>query len=229
MFSFLLVVCETDRLGVRVGGYPGSSHMTTVAETCSIDVRESVRFAVARSMIAIPPRTNFCTTAAAAPLHVTGRRAPRKKYHFLQHSGAGIIVMGIILAKATGGGGGSAGNLVAFNAIFFAAVIPSAISSVFKEVAFKGFDGDLDVNVLQFWVAAFQFVTNFLAMPIYTLSVLGPQRVPLSEMPALITGPWQRQNPAEREPGGELGCVWVCSAGAAFVRHELPRVGGGAC
>lgn len=55
-------------------------------------------------------------------------------------------------------------------------------------MAFKGFDGDLDVNVLQFWVAAFQVVTNFVAMPIYTLPVLGAQQVPLSRMPALMTG-----------------------------------------
>eukprot|EP00429_Kryptoperidinium_foliaceum_P062615 CAMPEP_0176075630 /NCGR_PEP_ID=MMETSP0120_2-20121206/37802_1 /TAXON_ID=160619 /ORGANISM="Kryptoperidinium foliaceum, Strain CCMP 1326" /LENGTH=480 /DNA_ID=CAMNT_0017409337 /DNA_START=58 /DNA_END=1497 /DNA_ORIENTATION=+ len=112
----------------------------------------------------------------------------RKRYHLLQHSGAAIIVVGIILAKAAGGGGDAANNLVTFNIIFACSLVPSALSSVFKEVAFKGFDGDLDVNVLQFWVALFQFVTNFIAMPIYTLPVLGPQQVPMSHMPALITG-----------------------------------------
>ncbi len=45
-----------------------------------------------------------------------------------------------------------------------------------EEVAFRGFDGDLDVNVLQFWVAVFQFAMNFLATPIYTLQVANTQR-----------------------------------------------------
>mmetsp|Transcript_33496 Transcript_33496/g.96155 ORF Transcript_33496/g.96155 Transcript_33496/m.96155 type:complete len:487 (-) Transcript_33496:327-1787(-) len=112
----------------------------------------------------------------------------RKQFHALQKAGAAFIVCGIILAKTMGGSSGGTDNMVVFNVIFFMAVIPNAASSVFKEVAFKGFDGDLDVNVLQFWVACFQLVVNFLAMPIYTLQVLGPQQVPLSEMPALITG-----------------------------------------
>mmetsp|Transcript_107128 Transcript_107128/g.299904 ORF Transcript_107128/g.299904 Transcript_107128/m.299904 type:complete len:451 (+) Transcript_107128:2-1354(+) len=112
----------------------------------------------------------------------------RKRYHILQQAGAGIIVVGIVLAKAMSGSSADSGNQVVFNVIFFCAVIPNAASSVFKEVAFKGFDGDLDVNVLQFWVAAFQVVTNFVAMPIYTLPVLGAQQVPLSRMPALMTG-----------------------------------------
>jgi len=55
-------------------------------------------------------------------------------------------------------------------------------------VAFRGSDDDLDVNVLQFWVACFQMVTNFVAMPIYSLDILGAQQVPLTQMPRLIDG-----------------------------------------
>eukprot|EP00930_Biecheleria_cincta_P034683 TRINITY_DN23939_c0_g1_i1.p1 TRINITY_DN23939_c0_g1~~TRINITY_DN23939_c0_g1_i1.p1 ORF type:complete len:506 (+),score=66.22 TRINITY_DN23939_c0_g1_i1:174-1691(+) len=106
-----------------------------------------------------------------------------KRYHALQYVGAGTIVLGIVVAKA-----GSSGpdiedeNLPVFNALFCLALLPSALSTVFKEIAFRGFDGDLDANVLQFWVAAFQVVTNFLAVPVYTLKMLGPQQMPLSHM-----------------------------------------------
>jgi len=112
-----------------------------------------------------------------------------KKFHILQHMGATIIVVGIVLAnELKGSQSGDAADSPVFNAIFFLAIVPSALSSVFKEVAFKGFDGDLDVNVLQFWVALFQCLANFAAMPIYTLRVLGPQRVALSDMSTLILG-----------------------------------------
>eukprot|EP00435_Cladocopium_sp_Y103_P041291 s1891_g11.t1 len=73
--------------------------------------------------------------------------------------------------------------------IFFAmAILPQAVSTVFKEIAFRGYDGDLDVNVLQFWVAVFQVAVNFICMPVYTLPMLGTQRVPLEEMPNIALG-----------------------------------------
>lgn len=113
-----------------------------------------------------------------------------KRFHIVQHVGALAIVLGIVLAKAGEAGphlGTSADDPV-FNIIFAMSLVPSALSSVFKEVAFRGFDGDLDVNVLQFWVAIFQMITNFIAMPIYNLKVLGAQQVPMSSMPSLTQG-----------------------------------------
>ncbi|CAJ1379205.1 unnamed protein product [Effrenium voratum] len=56
------------------------------------------------------------------------------------------------------------------------------------EIAFRGFDGDLNVNVLQFWVAAFQVCVNFMCMPVYSLKMLGPQQVPLEEMAGVAIG-----------------------------------------
>lgn len=109
----------------------------------------------------------------------------KKRYHSVQHLGAAAIILGILLAKVDGAPSGSSmadENNPLFNVIFFMAVVPAALSSVYKEVAFRGHDGDLDVNLLQFWVASFQVVGNFLAMPIYTLSLLGTQRVPLNAM-----------------------------------------------
>lgn len=57
----------------------------------------------------------------------------RKRYHILQQAGAGIIVVGIVLAKAMSGSSADSGNQVVFNVIFFCAVIPNAASSVFKD------------------------------------------------------------------------------------------------
>eukprot|EP00434_Breviolum_minutum_P017478 symbB.v1.2.015427.t1/scaffold1143.1/size142617/2 len=68
------------------------------------------------------------------------------------------------------------------------AILPQAVSTVFKEIAFRGYDGDLDVNVLQFWVAVFQVAVNFLCMPVYSLQMLGTQQVPLEEMPNIAVG-----------------------------------------
>lgn len=112
-----------------------------------------------------------------------------KRYHPLQQVGAAVIVLGIVLAKAGGSShSDSSNNELVFNVLFIISIVPSALSSVFKEVAFRGFDGDLDVNVLQFWVASFQVVVNIIAMPIYTLKMLGAQQVPLEQMPGLTFG-----------------------------------------
>lgn len=113
----------------------------------------------------------------------------RKRFHIVQQFGASIIVIGIILAKLGGGSDVGSSDLPLFNLIFFMSTIPNAFSSVFKEVAFKDFSGDLDVNVLQFWVACFQVLTNcVVGIPIYTLPMLGPQRVRPAEMVNLVSG-----------------------------------------
>lgn len=112
-----------------------------------------------------------------------------KRFHLLQHAGAGLIVGGIILAKlhSSSDPAASAGSadMALFNLFFVLACVPSALSSVYKEVAFRGFD-DLDVNVLQFWVAVFQTFMTFVTMPIYTLKILGASQIPMSEMGAQL-------------------------------------------
>merc|ERR1719195_1434858 len=104
-----------------------------------------------------------------------------KRYHILQLTGAAIIVLGLVLAKAASGSSDT-DDVAIFNLIFFMGLVPNAMSSVYKELAFRKFDGDLNVNVIQFWVAFFQIFTNMVAMPIYTLDVLGPQKVALNDM-----------------------------------------------
>lgn len=113
----------------------------------------------------------------------------RKQYHVLQYLGATTIVMGIVLDKVvTPTSGATEQNWPVSNVFFAMAILPQAVSTVFKEIAFRGYDGDLDVNVLQFWVAAFQVAVNFLCMPVYSLQMLGPQGVPLEDMPLLTVG-----------------------------------------
>mmetsp|Transcript_25958 Transcript_25958/g.72455 ORF Transcript_25958/g.72455 Transcript_25958/m.72455 type:complete len:548 (+) Transcript_25958:139-1782(+) len=114
-----------------------------------------------------------------------------RRFHVVQYMGAATIVMGIVIAKLAAGGesdGSGSADSPLFNFIFFLALVPNALSAIFKEVAFRGHDGDLDPNVLQFWVTVFQAVVNFLGMPIYALDVLGPQQVPFSRMPTLVVG-----------------------------------------
>lgn len=113
----------------------------------------------------------------------------KKRYHCLQYFGATVIVLGIVIAQLLDSGSSAdSDNFVIFNIIFCLAVVPSSLSNVFKEVAFSDYEGDLDVNVLQTWVAFFQVMTNFLGMPIYSLRLLGAQKVEVEEMPGLCFG-----------------------------------------
>jgi small basic protein len=107
-----------------------------------------------------------------------------KKFHFVQYLGAAAIVLGIVLAKlhSPSSTGMETADDPVFSMIFLTCAVPMAISSCFKEVAFRDFEGDLNVNVLQFWVAIFQMVSGFFAMPMYSLPVLGTQKVPMTDM-----------------------------------------------
>jgi drug/metabolite transporter (DMT)-like permease len=105
-----------------------------------------------------------------------------KHFHFLQYTGAATITFGLILAKLASGGAQAGADIPLYNAVFIAGQIPSAFSQCYKEVAFRGADGDLDVNVLQFWVVVFQMMMNFAALPVYSLPMLGPQQVPMADM-----------------------------------------------
>lgn len=120
----------------------------------------------------------------------------KRRFHGVQYLGAAAILFGIVVAKVNMNGSAGedgvedallAGNDPIFNLLFVGAMVPLATSSTFKEVAFRGHDGDLDVNVLQFYVLCFQVLWNFLCMPIYSAQMLGTARVPLSSMPALVS------------------------------------------
>ena len=61
-------------------------------------------------------------------------------------------------------GAGTAGTKPGFAIMFFLAVIPTAFSNVFKEIAFKG--ADLDIYLVNAWVATFQFLIGFPLLPV---------------------------------------------------------------
>lgn len=105
-----------------------------------------------------------------------------KSFHILQYTGAATITFGLILSKLASGGADTGADVPLYNAVFVTGQLPSALSQCYKEVAFRGADGDLNVNVLQFWVVVFQMMMNFAALPLYSLPILGPQQVPLSDM-----------------------------------------------
>ena len=66
-------------------------------------------------------------------------------------------------------------DLALFNFLFLLSVIPSALSSIYKELAFV--DADIDANYLQSWVSLWQSLFGFLLIPLNTLQFLGPQAV----------------------------------------------------
>eukprot|EP00761_Pharyngomonas_kirbyi_P003391 gb/GECH01003395.1/.p1 GENE.gb/GECH01003395.1/~~gb/GECH01003395.1/.p1 ORF type:complete len:454 (+),score=87.03 gb/GECH01003395.1/:1-1362(+) len=97
------------------------------------------------------------------------------KYKLFEYIGAAIIFIGIFVTLAPlffGGskGGGSDGGTesgvmgLVWAIVFFSANIPTAGSSVYKEIAFKGVS--MDVFYLASWVAFFQFLVGIpLAIP----------------------------------------------------------------
>eukprot|EP00742_Colponemidia_sp_Colp-10_P003692 GILJ01003930.1.p1 GENE.GILJ01003930.1~~GILJ01003930.1.p1 ORF type:complete len:493 (+),score=83.13 GILJ01003930.1:79-1557(+) len=110
------------------------------------------------------------------------------KYHKLQYSGAFFIILGVVVVvlpkflwpdqKST------EQDLLLFNVLFFISDVPQAISAVYKEIAFK--NTDLDVNYLNAWVALWQLLFGFLLVPFNTLSFLGPAAISWEEIPGAI-------------------------------------------
>jgi hypothetical protein len=94
------------------------------------------------------------------------------RYRWTHLVGAGLIISGIILAlvpqflpkKKGADDDSSSGTSPPFAIMFFLATIPTAFSNVFKEIAFKG--TDLDIYLVNAWVATFQFIIGFPLLPL---------------------------------------------------------------
>ncbi|KYK65421.1 transmembrane protein [Toxoplasma gondii TgCatPRC2] len=111
----------------------------------------------------------------------------RKRFHAAHYLGALVIILGVLVVKlpdllhpSSDGGG----DVFVFNLLYLLSNLPTAVSCVYKEVAFRGVE--MGTNYLQAWVALFQFLIGFLVLPLNALPVLGPQRVPLAELPASL-------------------------------------------
>ncbi len=80
-------------------------------------------------------------------------------------------------------------DLPLFNFLFLLSVVPSALSSIYKELAFL--DSDIDSNYLQAWVSLWQTLFGFALIPLNTLSFLGPQAVRWDELlSSFVDGGW---------------------------------------
>lgn len=102
-------------------------------------------------------------------------------YRWTHLVGAALIIGGIVTALVPQLIDPSKGGQTApgYAIMFFLAVIPTAISNVYKEIAFKG--TDLDIFLVNAWVATFQFIIGF---PLLPISVL-PEKNPLASLKAL--------------------------------------------
>nr|CEL70022.1 TPA: Putative chloroquine resistance transporter [Neospora caninum Liverpool] len=111
----------------------------------------------------------------------------RKRFHVAHYLGAAVIILGVLVVKLPdllhpSPDGGD--DMFVFNLLYLLSNLPVAISCVYKEMAFRGVE--MGANYLQAWVALFQFLIGFLILPLNALPVLGPQRVPLAELPASL-------------------------------------------
>ena len=79
-------------------------------------------------------------------------------------------------------------DLPLFNFLFLLSVIPSALSSIYKELAFV--DADIDANYLQSWVSLWQSLFGFLLIPLNTLPFLGPQAVRWDQLASSFVDGW---------------------------------------
>lgn len=132
----------------------------------------------------------------------------KQKFRLSQCIGAAIIMLGIVtvllpqmfpsLAPSNDTvnqdddddiGGDDNSDLPLFNLLFILSVIPGALSSIYKEMAFVAID--IDANYLQAWVSLWQTIFGFALIPLNTLSFLGPQSVKWSELiSSFINGMW---------------------------------------
>ncbi|CAD7927096.1 unnamed protein product [Amoebophrya sp. A25] len=112
----------------------------------------------------------------------------RRSFHICQYAGAGIIVSGVVISKLNGQTHDAVGDNPTFNAIFASSNFPTALSTIYKEVAFQDIP-DLSVNLIQLWVAIWQGVFNLVLCPVYTLKILGPSQIALDDMlPSFVNG-----------------------------------------
>eukprot|EP00455_Lapot_gusevi_P035260 TRINITY_DN3903_c0_g1_i1.p1 TRINITY_DN3903_c0_g1~~TRINITY_DN3903_c0_g1_i1.p1 ORF type:complete len:449 (-),score=155.54 TRINITY_DN3903_c0_g1_i1:314-1660(-) len=115
----------------------------------------------------------------------------KERYKKLQMIGACIILGGVafvlvpdFLNKSSKD---DTQNDPIFNIIFLMSVVPQALSSIYKQLAFN--DVDLEVNYLQYWVALWQLLVGCFLIPLNTFKFLGDNYMPWDKLPsALING-----------------------------------------
>ncbi|OII73407.1 uncharacterized protein cubi_02619 [Cryptosporidium ubiquitum] len=115
----------------------------------------------------------------------------KDRFHKLQYIGATTMVMGIFIVKSTllfgirEGNTTENSNKLVFNILFVIACIPASASSVYKDLSFRKYSS-LNENYLQFCVAATQVIIGFFLVPINSLSILGPLKIEMNQIPSLL-------------------------------------------
>lgn len=125
------------------------------------------------------------------------------KYHKHQVIGATVIMMGLAVVllpqmlntffssyddDCDCNNDNSSSDLPLFNFLFLLSVVPMAMSSIYKEVAFV--DVDIDINYMQAWTSNFQMLIGFLLVPFSTMSFLGNQALSWSQLITAIPEGW---------------------------------------
>lgn len=89
----------------------------------------------------------------------------RSFYTKFQYIGACIILCGLVVSVWPSLTGGDGGGPILWDCIFFLATIPTALSGVYKEIAFREVE-DMDVWWLNGWVVLYQFLIGLLYAPL---------------------------------------------------------------
>jgi len=120
-------------------------------------------------------------------LVLSSRRAWREHfrtyYTKFQYIGASIILAGLVISVWPALTGGDGGGPILWDVIFFLATIPTALSGVYKEIAFREV-ADMDVWWLNGWVVLYQFLIGLLYAPLAAIM----SDVAISDIPENI---WQ--------------------------------------
>jgi CRT-like, chloroquine-resistance transporter-like len=113
------------------------------------------------------------------PVTDTWKKHLKTFYTPFQYVGAVIVLFGLVISvlPSLTGSSGSAGPPL-WDMVFALATIPTALSGVYKEIAFRK-AGDMDVFWLNGWVSLFQFLIGLLYAPLAALA----QGLPIKEIP----------------------------------------------
>lgn len=126
------------------------------------------------------PVTMLFSILLLKPATDTWKKHLKTFYTPFQYIGAVIVLLGLVISvlPSLTGSSGSAGPPL-WDMVFSLATIPTALSGVYKEIAFRK-AGDMDVFWLNGWVSLFQFLIGLLYAPLAALA----QGLPIKDIPS---------------------------------------------
>lgn len=114
------------------------------------------------------------------------------RYVVHQFVAAGVIIGGALVVLTPrligihSSGSTSTGtvDLLFFNLVFLAAQLPQSLAHVYKEYALRG--QEMSVFIVMFYIAWYQSLIGLSLIPVNSLRLFGPARVPLHDLPSLL-------------------------------------------